>query len=162
MRILGVDPGSLNMGFGVIEIEKRKIRPLHYETLKLGKEIAGKTPELHLRFKEIHRNITEIIKAFRPDSLAIEELFFYKSFQSAVRLGESRAIVILAAAQCDLPVYQYPPTTIKKAIVGSGGASKQQMQFMVRHLLGLKENPQADSADALAIAICHCHTMRYV
>ncbi len=108
---------------------------------------------LHQVFLEIKRLITE----FKPDVLALEGLFYAKDIQAVVRIGEARACAMLAAQENKLPIFEYAPTAVKQSVTGNGRATKEQVQFMVTKLLNLKDSPYADSADALAIAICHLH-----
>lgn len=159
MRVLGVDPGTWKTGIGVIDLEKGKYRLVHFETLTLQTPaLKGRVP-LAKRLKKIHGNLTEVLKIFKPEVMALENVFYGLSFSAAVRIGEARAIAILAATDFNVDIMEYSPAEVKNAVTGNGRASKVQMQFMVRHLLGLRENPPQDSADALALAICHCHLM---
>lgn len=158
MRILGIDPGTWKMGIGVVEKDAQGYRATHYETLLL------KGPRDHFtlaqRLKKIYDGLNEIFKIYQPDVVALEDLFYAQNFQAACRIGEARAVAILAATNFDIKVAEYAPTRVKQAISGSGKASKIQIQYMVRHLLKLKENPASDAADALAVALCHGQSLK--
>lgn len=155
MRVLGIDPGTWKTGIAVVEFEKQKINPLHYETLVLQKSKG--VLSLPLRLKKLYDALTEVLKIYHPDVMALEDVFFGLDFSAAVRIGEARAVAMLAATHFNVEVTEYSATHIKQAITGNGRANKVQIQFMVKHLLKLKEKPTADAADALAVAICHCH-----
>ena len=158
MRVLGIDPGTWKTGIAVVEFEKQKIRPLHYETLVLQKNKG--TLGLAPRLKKLYDALTEVLKIYQPDVVALEDVFFGLDFSAAVRIGEARAVAMLAATHFNVDVSEYSPTHIKQAVTGNGRADKVQVQFMVKHLLKLKEKPAADAADALAVAISHCHCAR--
>ena len=145
--ILGIDPGSRITGYGVI---RQVGRQLSY----LGSGcIRTKVDDLPSRLKLIYAGVTEIITQFQPDYFAIEQVFMAKNADSALKLGQARGVAIVAATNQDLPVFEYAARQVKQTVVGIGSAEKSQVQHMVRTLL----NPQADAADALAIAITHCH-----
>lgn len=155
MRVLGIDPGTWATGVGLVENQRGKMECLHYETLLLrGRAGATNLPK---RLKKLYDSLNEILKVYQPDVMALEDVFFGLDFSAAVRIGEARAMAILAATHFDIEVAEYAPTHIKKSVAGNGRASKVQIQYMVRQLLKLKENPPPDAADALAVAICHCH-----
>ncbi len=152
MRILGIDPGSRITGFGVIEIQQGRISYVTSGCIK----VAGKAfPE---RLKEVFDGVLQISQHYRPNCMAIEKVFVHKNVDSALKLGQARGAAICAVMHNELPVYEYAPTEIKQAVVGKGRASKEQVQHMVAALLKLPGMPQADAADALAIALCHAHT----
>ena len=152
MRILGVDPGTWRTGVGVIESEGPKYRYLHCESISVKSKIS-----LPPRLVQIHRALCEIIQKFRPDILALENVFFGKDVQAMVKIGEARACAMLAASASGLDVIEYPPARVKQSVTGNGRATKEQIQHMVKTLLSLKTLPENDSADALAVAICHAH-----
>jgi crossover junction endodeoxyribonuclease RuvC len=158
MLVLGIDPGTWKTGVGVVDFQKAGLVSRHYETLVLKKDRENLS--LAKRLQKLYDNLLQIIKIYQPDVLALENIFYGLNFNSAVRIGEARAVAILAATHFNIAVAEYTPTHIKKAIVGNGQASKTQIQFMVRHLLNLKENPPTDAADALAAAICHCQSLQ--
>jgi len=153
MRILGVDPGTRRTGYGVLELVGDRLT-----LVTCGAITTRARDPVSLRLKTIHERLAEIIAACRPEALALEEAYYGKSVPSAIRIGEARAIALLCAAQAGIPVFEYPPAVVKKASVGVGTAHKSQVQTMVQRILGLAAPPEPeDAADALAIAICHCH-----
>jgi len=147
--VLGVDPGSRYTGFGVVKGEGEEL-----EHLDSGHISAGSRPPLEMRLRRIFDGLSELIRVHRPQSLALEEIFLAGNVQAALTLGQVRGVVLLAAAQAGLPVFQYPPLVVKKAVVGYGLASKAQVQLMVEHLVGEKVSSQ-HAADALAVCLCH-------
>ena len=154
--ILGVDPGSAATGYGLIRSDER-------ENVLLECGVIRTNPKRPLpeKLKEIFEGLSEIISNKNPDQLAIEETFYSKNAKSALVMGQARGVAILAAACAKLPVSEYSPKEVKSSVVGHGGASKLQVQYMVMNLLGLKELPQPiDAADALAIALCHAQKLR--
>ena len=158
MRVAGIDPGTIQTGIGILEqSESGKFVLIHAETIKINAE-----KPLVKRLHEIYNRLRESLKIYKPDVVAIENIFFSKDFKAAVKIGEARAVAILAAVEMSIPVEEYPPARIKQAICGSGRAQKTQIQFMIKQLLRLKEEPSPDSADALAVAICHFHMSRWV
>ncbi len=154
MRILGIDPGSITTGFGIINTNTR-----HYEYMASGciKTGAG---VFSVRLKTIYAAITELIGDFKPDGVAIEQVFIYKNVASAMKLGHARGAAMVAVANFNLSIAEYAPREIKQAIAGYGAASKGQVQHMVQILLKLDHVPSTDAADALAVAICHVNSMR--
>ncbi len=150
-RILGIDPGSRITGFGIVDAESGKAKFVDCGTIRtpVG-DLAG-------RLKSIFDGITEIIEKYQPNEIAIERVFMHKNPDSALKLGQARGAAIVAVMNYDLDVNEYTPAEVKKSIVGRGNADKGQIQHMVRALLGLSRNPQADAADALAIALTHIH-----
>jgi crossover junction endodeoxyribonuclease RuvC len=152
--ILGIDPGSRITGYGVIKkIASRS------EYVASGC-IRTQGSELAPRLKQIFDGVREIIHQFKPDEFAIEQVFMAKNPDSALKLGQARGAAIVAATTFDLPVAEYSARQIKQSVVGKGGADKTQVQHMVTHLLKLSASPQADAADALAVALCHNHTQQ--
>lgn len=151
MIILGIDPGIAIVGYSVVECKGNKFKPLEYGC------ITTKSNELFPdRIKTIYSRLIEIIDKYKPDDLAIEELFFNKNVKTAIKVGQARGVEILAAANMGLGIYEYTPLQIKQAVVGYGRADKKQVQEMVKIILNLKEVPKPDDvADALAVAICH-------
>lgn len=150
MIILGIDPGTRTSGFGLIDNSKSAVRHLDN-----GLIIPSQKSPLPLRLKEIHEEVCRLIEQFRPTAVAIEDVFMSKNARSSLKLGTARGVVLLACAQKGLPVFEYPPATVKQAITGFGQASKEQMQKMVRIHLKLKEVAAEDATDALAVALCH-------
>ncbi|MEE8308089.1 MAG: crossover junction endodeoxyribonuclease RuvC [Gammaproteobacteria bacterium] len=151
MRILGIDPGSVKTGYGVIDVTERRIECVDYGILKLGKA------PLNDRLRVIFNDIQSLIQTYQPGQMAIETVFVSRGLKSALTLGHARGAAICAAVTLDLGVAEYAPRQIKQAIVGKGGAAKQQVQYMVGMLLNIKKPIQEDAADALAVAICHQH-----
>lgn len=152
-RILGVDPGSLITGFGVIESRLNNNRFLDCGAIRTPAD-----QPLESRLLEIFRGLGRVIATWQPTEVAVEQVFMARNPDSALKLGQARGVAILAAAQAGLPVSQYAARAVKQAVVGSGGADKTQVQHMVRILLNLQGTLQADAADALAVALCHGHT----
>lgn len=152
MRILGIDPGSRITGFGVIEIMARGKLVYHASGC-----IRIPATDLPARLKIIFEGITELVQLHQPDAVAIEKVFMARNADSALKLGQARGAAICAATQHDLSVAEYTALQIKQATVGQGHADKNQVKHMVKALLGLSADPQADAADALACAICHAH-----
>ncbi len=155
LRILGIDPGSRITGFGIIEIKSRKATYITSGCIRL------KTDAMPVRLNEIFNSVNEIIEQYQPTILSIEQVFVYRNAASALKLAQARAVAIVAAMQHSLSVHEYAPTKIKQTIVGTGHADKVQVQAMVKLLLNLPGTPQADAADALAIALCHSHHSSY-
>lgn len=149
--ILGIDPGSQKTGFGLISVEGRRHRYLSSGVIRLPQ---GPLPE---RLKIIYRSLSTIIDEYRPSEAAVEEVFMSKSAGSALKLGQARGAAVVACVAEDVAVSEYTARQIKKAVVGTGAANKDQIQHMVQVLLKLPAAPQEDAADALAAAICHAH-----
>ncbi len=150
MKILGIDPGSIELGYGIIKNEKGL--PVHVAD---GTIKADRSFPLSRRLTLLSQGLKRIIADYNPDIVAIEEIFFSKNVKSAVILGHARGIALLAASDADLPVFEYSPMTVKQAVVGYGRATKLQVQKMVRIILKTSYLPKPDASDALAIAICH-------
>jgi crossover junction endodeoxyribonuclease RuvC len=158
MRVFGIDCGTEITGFGVVEAvdsgREHGLRMVGMGAIRLVK--AKTTAE---RLDQVHGALMAELERWRPDTVAIEEVFYSVNAKSALKLGQVRGVALLAAARMGLPVAEYAPLKIKSSVVGYGLAKKEQVQFMVARLLGLAEVPEpADAADALAIAICHIHT----
>lgn len=151
-RILAIDPGSRVTGFGVIDVVNGKSRYISSGCIRLPDE------NLPLRLKRIFECVSQVIEEFSPQEFAIEEVFLAKNANSALKLGQARGAAIVAAAMADLPVFEYAARRVKQSVVGSGNADKSQVQAMVQLLMSLESTPQADAADALAIALCHSNT----
>ena len=158
MRVFGIDCGTEITGFGVVETSEtgRESRIL---CTTMGQIRLPKAESLPQRLDRVYRELTAQLEQWRPDVVAVEEVFYSVNAKSALKLGQVRGVALLAAARQGLPVAEYAPLRIKSSVVGYGLAKKEQVQFMVARLLSLSELPQpADAADALAIAICHIHT----
>ena len=152
--MLGVDPAVAgSTGYGVIEFGAGGSHLLRFGALKLPMRAT-----FALRLREIHRLISQLVEEFVPDAVAVESVFAALNVKTALRLAEMRGVVLLAAAQAQIPAHSYSPREIKASVSGFGGASKQQMQQMVSSLLGLQECPEpVDASDALAVALCHAY-----
>lgn len=151
-RILGIDPGSRQTGVGIIETDGRHSRHIFSTCLYLGSD------PLPLRLGKIFTELSHIINQHHPREMAIENVFVSNNAMSALKLGQARGAAICAGVTCQLPVAEYSPKEVKQATVGKGAADKTQVQHMVKYLLGLHGRLQADTADALAVALCHAHT----
>lgn len=152
IRILGIDPGSINTGFGIIDSQGNHARHIDSGIIKVkGESLAEK-------LKVIHEELTALIKEFQPQEISIERVFMNRNADSALKLGQARGAAIAACAIQELPVYEYTANQVKQATVGKGHAAKQQVQHMMKVLLCLSEEPRADAADALAIALCHANS----
>ena len=149
--IIGIDPGLAKTGFGIID-EVGGVRCVRYGMITTPPDVR-----LHIRVQTIFREIKEILDMYEPDELAIERLFFSRNVSSAIEVSHARGVVLLAAAEYGIKVFEYTPNQIKQAVTGSGRADKKQMQKMVGMLLGIDEKMPVDAADALAAAICHAH-----
>ncbi|MEW7979183.1 MAG: crossover junction endodeoxyribonuclease RuvC [Candidatus Sedimenticola endophacoides] len=150
--ILGIDPGSVVTGYGIIE--SNGIRSSHVASGTI--RVAGE--EFPRRLGDIFTRIGEVVERYRPVEMAIEQVFVNKNVQSALKLGQARGAAICACVVAGLPVAEYTPRMIKQAVVGHGNAGKEQVQQMVRHLLKLEHQLAADESDALAVALGHAHT----
>lgn len=151
-RILGIDPGSRLTGIGVIEIAGPRSRCLTHEVIRLG---DGPLPA---RLLALMQRLRALCAEFRPDEVAMEQVFVHRNVASALVLGEARGVAVCAIAEAGLPLHEYAPASIKQAIAGNGRAEKTQVQHMVRMLLNLPVSPAEDAADALACALCHAHS----
>ena len=158
MRVFGIDCGTEITGFGVVETCDTGREP-RMVSLVMGGIRLPKGDSLPKRLDHVFQELTCQLENWRPDVVAVEEVFYSVNAKSALKLGQVRGVALLAAARQGLPVAEYAPLRIKSSVVGYGLAQKEQVGFMVARLLGLAEPPQpADAADALAIAICHIHT----
>ena len=157
MRVLGIDCGSRITGFGVIDSDGADC-----VFVSCGAIRSKLTDPLADRLKSIHKGIVEVIHMLQPEAAAFESLFYATNVQSALKLGHVRGVSMFAAAQANLPIYEYSPLEVKSAVTGYGRAEKPQVQQMVRALLKLNAPPRPyDASDALAVAICHIHTNRF-
>lgn len=151
MRILGIDPGYGIVGYGLIENDNGKLRPLDYGAVETPSKLS--TTE---RLIMIEKGITDIVTEFKPDEIAVEELFFNTNITTGIKVAQARGVILLSCAKQNCKLFEYTPLQIKSTVTGNGTAAKTQVQFMVRSLLRLKETPKPDdAADALAAAICH-------
>jgi crossover junction endodeoxyribonuclease RuvC len=154
--ILGIDPGSRKTGFGLIEAEGSRTRYITSGIIRLPDKSL---PE---RLKVIFESISQIVAEYHPDEMAIEDVFFARDPRAALKLGQARGAAIVAGATAGLVVSEYAARAVKQSVVGSGAASKEQVQHMVKQLLKLPGVPAEDAADGLAVALCHAQTLRTV
>ena len=154
MTILGIDPGIATIGFGVIRSEKQ-----HNQLLQFGAITTPAGLPLATRLRQIHEDMQELIATFHPDEMAVEELFFNTNLTTGIAVAHGRGVILLAAEEAGLPIYEYTPMQVKQAVVGYGKAEKKQVMLMTQRLLHLKKIPRPDdAADALALAICHARS----
>ena len=158
MRVLGIDPGLAITGYAIVADDGGDVpRALAYGAIRT----PAKRP-VASRLAQLYTSLCAIVEEYRPQALAVENLFFGRNVTTAFMVGQARGVVLLCAAQHGLRVAEYKPTEIKQALVGYGNADKQQVQYMVRAQLGLQETPRPDDvADALAVAVCHIFTARF-
>jgi crossover junction endodeoxyribonuclease RuvC len=155
MRIIGIDPGTVITGIGVIDCHQEGnnncIKGIFYDTLHLNSKES-----IPHRLKKIYEESLRIIEKFKPDEFAIETAFYGKNIQSTLKLGQARGVALIAAINCNLKIFEYSPREIKKSVTGNGASSKNFVQYMVKSILNI-ENPKmlSDSSDALAVALCH-------
>ena len=151
MIILGIDPGVATIGFGLVRAERNRNQLLRYGVITTPPGIP-----LSNRLLQISNDMEELIHAFHPDEMAVEELFFTKNITTGIAVAHGRGVILLAAEKLGVPVFEYTPMQVKQAVAGYGGADKRQVMLMTQRLLHMKEIPRPDdAADALALAICH-------
>lgn len=156
MRILGVDPGTIVLGYGLIESVRDEMTLVHYDSIK-----CKARSDMSERLLFLYDGLTLVVDKYEPDVMAVETPFVGENIKSALAIGKAQAIVLLIAAQHGLPIYEYSPAKIKHHVADYGASTKEQMQEMVKLLLDLDEVPQPnDAADALAVAICHLRESR--
>lgn len=158
MIVIGIDPGIAIVGFGIVEQKGSRLTPVQYGSIqtKAGLETA-------MRLKQVYDATVELLAKYKPDVMAVEKLFFNRNVTTAFAVGQARGVIILAAEQAGIPVYEYTPLQVKQAVVGYGQAEKKQIQEMVRVLLSLKTVPKPDDvADALGVAITHAHSAAFI
>ena len=154
MRILGIDPGIATIGFGIIDFNNSK-----YRFINCGIISTPTHTPLSSRLSTIYDDITELINAFRPDAVAIEELFFNTNITTGISVAHGRGVILLACAKAGIKIYEYTPLQVKQSVVGYGRAEKKQVMEMVKRLCCLKEEPKPDdAADAVALALCHARS----
>jgi len=167
MKILGIDPGSIYCGYGFIETPDRNVcigsgrkngRPIY---LSSGRIVLPARRPLHIRLKELYTSLAEVISESCPDEIVIEKMFFAKGIKAAISLGHTRGVVLVAAALTGREIYEYSALEVKKSVVGYGMADKNQVQKMVKEILTIGHSLSSDSADALALALCHAHTRKF-
>ncbi|OGN99402.1 MAG: crossover junction endodeoxyribonuclease RuvC [Chloroflexi bacterium RBG_13_51_18] len=151
MKILGIDPGTIVMGYGVIESEDSELAMVDFGAIKVSDK-----SQIGERLKILYHELLKVIQRHKPDAVAVEQPFVAKNVRTALAIGRAQAIAILAAAETGIPTYEYTPAQVKQRVSNYGASSKEQIQEMVRLQLGLAEIPEPnDAADALAVAICH-------
>lgn len=151
-RILGIDPGSLITGFGIIDSSGNHSKPVNHGI------IQTKSSELPVKLHTIYNELDKIIDHYQPDEVAIEKIFMHRNADSALKLGQARGAAITICVNRQLKIFEYTANQVKQATVGKGHAAKKQVQHMIKVLLCLDKIPQEDAADALAVALCHAHT----
>ena len=156
MLVLGVDPGSRITGYGLVEKKNNDITYIHSGLIKSHGEIP-----FYKRIHKIFQSMVDIIGHYQPEEMAIEDLFYAKNIQSSLKLGHARGAALIAAVQCDIPIFEYTPLEIKKSVVGYGRADKEQVRSMVQMILRIKGELALDASDALATAICHLNWSRF-
>ena len=157
MIVLGIDPGTAVTGYGVVKGD----RSLPPRLIECGVIRTRPRDTLPQRLKEIHTGVVELIERHRPDAMSIEDVFYARNVRTTIVLGHARGVILLAGEQAGVEIFEYPPAEIKKAIVGTGGATKQQVAFMVARMLRLKSAPEpSDAADGVAAALSHVMAAR--
>ena len=154
MRILGIDPGVATIGFGVIEADRAKVQLLRYGVITTPAGLP-----LSVRLRQISEDMVELLGQFKPEEMAVEELFFSKNITTGIAVAHGRGVILYAAERCGVPLYEYTPSQVKLSVTGYGKAEKRQVMDMTRRLLKLNAIPRPDdAADALALAICHARS----
>ena len=154
MRIIGIDPGYAIVGFGIIEYNKSS-----FSTVQYGAITTPADMDFNSRLKVIYDDLCSVLDSFKPEYLAIERLYFTSNQKTAIAVAEARGVTLLAARQRNIPIYEYTPLQVKQSVTGYGKAIKKQVQEMTKRILNLPEIPKPDdTADALAIAVCHAHS----
>ena len=154
MIVLGIDPGYAIVGYGIVKYEKNKFTPITFGavTTKAGVRFSA-------RLEKIYNDLLEILEKYKPETIAIEKLFFNTNTTTAIDVAQARGVILLAAEQMHIPVFEYTPLQVKQSVTGYGKAEKAQVMELTRRLLALEKCPKPDdTADALALAICHCHS----
>ena len=156
MIILGIDPGIAIMGYGIIEYKHDNFNVLDYGCVRTDNSL-----DMAKRLVQLYNSILYLVHKYKPDDMAVEELFFNKNAKTVMVIGQARGVSMLAGSNCGLKVYEYTPLQVKQGVVGYGRAEKAQVQQMVKTLLKLDSIPKPDdAADALAVAVCHAHSKR--
>ena len=156
MRILGIDPGYAIVGWGVVEYVGNRFTPVDF-----GAVTTQAGVDFEIRLDEVYEGILEVMQKYKPEALSIEKLFYQHNQTTVIGVAEARGVILLAAAKCGIPIYEYTPMQVKQAVTGYGKAVKKQVQEMTRVMLHLQAVPKPDdTADALAMAIAHCHCSR--
>ena len=151
MRILGIDPGVATIGFGLIEADRASVRLVQYGVITTPAGLP-----LSNRLYQISQDMSQLLEQFKPQEMAVEELFFSKNITTGIAVAHGRGVILLEAERAGVPAFEYTPMQVKQAVAGYGGAEKKQVMLMTQRLLKMKKIPRPDdAADALAIAICH-------
>ena len=154
MRILGLDPGIATIGFGLVESDKRK-----YSLVRCGVITTPAHTSLSSRLEQIYDDLTQLLEAFKPEAVSIEELFFNTNITTGIAVAHGRGVILLACQKAGVKIYEYTPLQVKQAVCGYGRAEKSQVMDMVRRLCNLKAPPKPDdAADAVALALCHARS----
>ena len=154
MIILGIDPGLAIVGWGVIEYKGNRFNTIGYGSIQTPSTMSTES-----RLVEIYKSMNQLISKYKPDCMAVEELFWNTNQTTGIRVSEARGVILLSAANVGIPIYEYTPLQVKQAVVGYGRAEKKQVISMVTAFLRLEKPPKPDdTADALAIAVCHAHS----
>lgn len=156
MIVLGVDPGSRVTGFGLVEKRGNRMVCVHAGIIRPEKTVCFQE-KLHLLFQ----SLVAIIQEFQPSEMAIEDIFYAKNVKSALKLGHARGALLIAAAHCGVGIFEYTPLEIKKSVVGYGRGTKEQVQYMMKMILGIRGDLHLDATDALAAAVCHLNTSSF-
>lgn len=158
MLILGIDPGTVAIGLGLIEYKNKKATLVAFDCL-----VTNQSETTAERLNDLHQKLTKFIKKYKPEIITVEDLFFFKNTKTVIKVSQARGVILLAASQQKITVFEFTPLQIKQALTGYGRAEKKQVQHMVKAVLGLKEIPQPDdAADALAAAICCAHSLKNI
>jgi crossover junction endodeoxyribonuclease RuvC len=155
MRILGIDPGSRLSGYGCVDLVGRKLEAVEHGTFKLASTSGKQEVELDQRLLLLFQGITEVIERLKPDAFVLERVFFAKNAVSSLKLGQARGVALVCGALARIPIFEYSPSEVKRAVAGNGSADKDQMARVLELLLGKQEFATADASDALALAVCH-------
>ena len=154
MRIIGIDPGTAICGYGIIDVKGSKLTPVAYGAITTPKELTDSQ-----RLEILFNDLSDLLEEYKPDKFGVEELFFNRNVTTAISVGQARGVALLTAANRGIQITEFTPMQIKQAVVGYGGANKEQVTFMVQKLLNIRTKPKPDDvADALAVAICGLHT----
>lgn len=157
MIIIGIDPGTAITGYGVIESKADKLKIIDYGCIKTEPSLT--TAE---RLQKTDRQFVKLIKKYKPEKIAVENIFFFKNAKTVIKVSQARGVILFRAAKMMIPLFEYTPLQVKQAVTGYGRADKNQVQQMVKNILKLKEIPEPDdAADALAVAICCAHTNNF-
>jgi crossover junction endodeoxyribonuclease RuvC len=155
MRIAGIDPGTICAGVSILEADKRSEMLLYAGTIR-----SNQRKPISDRLNHIFSELKTLFDLWRPEVVAIENVFYQKDFKAAIKVGEARAAAMIAASQAGVSIVEYPPARIKQSVCGNGRATKEQIQYMVRHMMKLTEPISSDASDAIATALCHIHMLR--